>query len=147
MLIEVADTVVSTELFERKFVCDLQSCKGACCIEGDSGAPLQLEEIDLIEDNLEEILPFLREEGVQSINREGVFYMDQENEPVTTLVGGKECAFVVYEGSDRAMEYVCRNCNKKEQCEGICGHAQVGGRDHLAGSVQGQFCSFSSKGH
>ena len=59
MLVEIAHTVVSTELFERKFVCDLQACRGACCIEGDSGAPLQLEEIDLIEDNLEEILPFL----------------------------------------------------------------------------------------
>ena len=97
MLVEIADTVVSTELFERKFVCDLQACRGACCIEGDSGAPLQLEEIDLIEDNLEEILPFLREEGVEAINRDGVFYMDQENEPVTSLVGGKECAFVVYD--------------------------------------------------
>ena len=97
MLVEIRNTVVSTELFERHFVCDLNACKGACCVEGDSGAPLLIEEVSAIEDNLDEILPFLREEGIKAIEQNGVFYVDEDNEPVTTLVNGKECAFVVYD--------------------------------------------------
>lgn len=97
MLIEVKDAVVSTQIFERKFVCDLNACKGACCIEGDAGAPLTFEEIDLLEDNLEHILPFMRPEGVAEVERAGVFYIDDENEPVTALINGGECAFVYFD--------------------------------------------------
>ena len=97
MLIEVGSHLVSTQLFERKFVCDLNVCKGACCVEGNSGAPLQLEEIDLIEDNLEQIESFMREEGKRAVRESGVFYMDEDNEPVTTLVNGAECAFVYFD--------------------------------------------------
>ena len=97
MLIEVGSHLVSTQLFERKFVCDLNACKGACCVEGNSGAPLQLEEIDLIEDNLEQIESFMREEGKRAVRESGVFYMDEDNEPVTTLVNGAECAFVYFD--------------------------------------------------
>jgi hypothetical protein len=60
MLIEVKDKIVSTQIFEKKFVCDLNACKGACCVEGDAGAPLTLEEVDLLEENLDEILPYMR---------------------------------------------------------------------------------------
>ena len=52
MLLEIQDKIVSLDLFEKKFVCDLSACKGACCIEGDSGAPLTFEEVSIIEDNL-----------------------------------------------------------------------------------------------
>lgn len=97
MLIEIGQTVVSTEVFDRRFVCDLIACKGACCVEGDSGAPLQFEEIDLLEENLEHVLPFLQDAGKEAIAASGVFYMDEDNEPVTTLVNGKECAFVVFD--------------------------------------------------
>lgn len=97
MLIEIQNHIVSTELFEQKFVCDLQACKGACCVEGDAGAPLTLEEVDLLEENLQEILPFMRKEGIESVDKTGVFYMDEDNEPVTTLVDGKECAFVYFD--------------------------------------------------
>ncbi len=97
MLIEVEDKVVSTQIFERKFVCDLNSCKGACCIEGDAGAPLTIEEVSIIEEDLESIKPYMRAEGIQAVEQDGVFYMDQDNEPVTTLVNGKECAFVYFD--------------------------------------------------
>jgi hypothetical protein len=99
MLIEVGSHLVSTQLFERKFVCDLNACRGACCVEGNSGAPLQLEEIGLIEDNLEQIEPYMREEGKLAVQKSGVFYMDEENEPVTTLVNGAECAFVYFDNN------------------------------------------------
>ena len=97
MLVEVKDKVVSTQIFDRKFVCDLSACKGACCIEGDAGAPLTLEEVDILEDNLEVIKPYMRKEGIEAIDKTGVFYMDQDNEPVTTLVNDAECAFVFFD--------------------------------------------------
>lgn len=97
MLVEIGDKVVSTQIFERKFVCDLNACKGACCVEGDAGAPLTLEEVSIIEDDLDAIKPYMREEGLKAVEEQGVFYMDQDNEPVTTLVNGAECAFVYFD--------------------------------------------------
>ncbi len=97
MLIEIKDKVVSLDLFENKFVCDLNACKGACCVEGDCGAPITLEEIDILEDDLEAIKPFMRAEGIAAVDDTGVFYMDRENEPVTTLVNDRECAFVTFD--------------------------------------------------
>jgi hypothetical protein len=97
MLVEVKDKVVSTEIFKRKFVCDLNACKGACCVEGDAGAPLKKEEVSIIEENLEMIKPYMRQEGIEAVKSEGVSYLDQENEPVTTLINGGECAFVFFD--------------------------------------------------
>ena len=97
MLIEVQNKIVSTEIFERKFVCDLKACKGACCIEGDDGAPLEKEEVDIIEENLDKIKPFMRREGVEAVEKGGVSYLDRHDEPVTTLVDQRECAFVFFD--------------------------------------------------
>lgn len=97
MLVEVKDKVISTEVFRRKFVCDLNACKGACCVEGDAGAPLKKEEVTIIEDNLEKIKPYMRPEGIDAVQKQGVSYLDQENEPVTTLINGGECAFVFFD--------------------------------------------------
>lgn len=99
MLIEVKDKVVSTQIFDRKFVCDLGACKGACCIEGDAGAPLTIEEVDVLEENLDVIKPYMRKKGIEAVDKTGVFYMDQDNEPVTTLVNGAECAFVYFDAN------------------------------------------------
>tara|TARA_B110000037_G_scaffold59264_1_gene72439 strand:+ start:132 stop:716 length:585 start_codon:yes stop_codon:yes gene_type:complete len=93
MIIEIGDKLVSEEIFEKEFVCNLGACKGACCVEGDDGAPLTLEEVDLLEENIDAIKPYMTPEGLGSVERTGVFYMDQDNEPVTTLVKGAECAF------------------------------------------------------
>lgn len=97
MLIEVHDKVVSTQIFERKFVCDLNACKGACCIEGDAGAPLSLEEIDILEEELEAIKPYMRPEGLAAVEKSGVFYIDSDGDAGTTLVNEKECAFVFFD--------------------------------------------------
>lgn len=97
MLIEVKDKIISTQIFDRKFVCDLNACKGACCIEGDSGAPVTIEEIDILEENIDAIKPYMRKEGVHAIEESGVFYVDQENDEVTTLINDKECAFVYFD--------------------------------------------------
>ena len=95
MFIEVGPHLVSTQLFEKQFVCDLNSCKGACCIQGNSGAPLTFEEIHLLEESMDSLRPFMSNEGIEAIEKGGVFYMDQENEPVTTLINRGMCAFAI----------------------------------------------------
>ncbi len=95
MYFDVDNLLLEKELFTKKFVCDLNACKGACCVQGDAGAPLTLEEIDIIERDLEEIKPFMTVEGSDVVTNNGVFYMDVENEPVTALIDGGICAFAI----------------------------------------------------
>ncbi len=97
MLVEIEDKIVSTQIFERQFVCDLSACKGACCIEGDNGAPVTTEEVQIIEANLPKIKPFMRPEGIAAVEKNGVAYLDNDLEPATTLVNGAECAFVFFD--------------------------------------------------
>lgn len=94
MIIEIGDKLVSTEIFSKEFVCNLGACKGICCVEGDDGAPLSMEEVNLLEDHIEEIKPFMTDEGKATIEDKGVFYMDRDNEPVTSLNETKECSYV-----------------------------------------------------
>ncbi|MDB4061016.1 DUF3109 family protein [Vicingaceae bacterium] len=101
-MIQVENVLLSEDLFTAHFVCDLSACKGACCIEGDAGAPLAMEEIDFIEESLEAILPFLTPEGKKSIHELGVFTVDTDGDYVTTLNNGKECAFTTYDGNGTA---------------------------------------------
>ena len=96
-MIQVDDVILSEDLFEEYFVCDLTSCKGACCIEGDAGAPLNLEEIDQIEADLDQILPFIPPKGQSTIKAQGVFEVDTDGEYVTPLNNGKECAFTTFD--------------------------------------------------
>jgi hypothetical protein len=102
MLVEIEDKIVSTQIFERQFVCDLNACKGACCIEGNGGAPVTKEEIAIIEANLDKVLPYMRPEGIAAIEAQGVVYEDEDFEPATTLVNGKECAFVYFDQTNTA---------------------------------------------
>jgi len=93
----IDDTLVSDDLFEEKFVCDLGACKGACCVEGESGAPLEVEEIDILERELDKIKPFMNREGIKRVEETGVFTVDFDGEYVTPLVNERECAFVVFD--------------------------------------------------
>ena len=102
MLVQIDNKILSTDLFERKFVCDLNACKGACCIEGDAGAPLTMEEVDILEEILEDLKPYMRPEGIAAVEETGVFYMDMTNEPATTLVNNAECAFVYFDEQQTA---------------------------------------------
>lgn len=92
----IKDTLVSLDLIERYFACDLGVCKGECCIDGDAGAPLTEEEKKEIERNLENIYPLLTPGGRKAVEEEGVGYYDEEEDLVTTLVEGKNCAFTTY---------------------------------------------------
>jgi hypothetical protein len=96
-VIEIEGKLISLDIFQKQFVCDLSKCKGACCVEGDDGAPLTEEEVHWIEEDLDSIKPYMRKEGVEAVDRDGVYYMDADDEPVTTLVNGGECAFVRFD--------------------------------------------------
>lgn len=96
--IQIKNTVVSSEVFEEAFVCDLSKCKGACCVEGDAGAPLEEDEVIILEQEYSTIKPYLRKEGIEAIEQQGTSVLDErDGEPVTPLVQGKECAYVVFD--------------------------------------------------
>lgn len=102
MLVEIQDKIVSTQIFEKQFVCDLSACKGACCVAGDGGAPLTTDEVKIIEQHLPQILPFMRPEGIEAVEQNGVALIDDDFEAETTLVDGNECAFVYYDQNNTA---------------------------------------------
>jgi hypothetical protein len=101
-MIELEDKLLEKELFSKQFVCNLSACKGACCVEGDAGAPLEKEEKKLIEDNLEAIFPYMREKGINKVKKDGVSYKDIDGEEVTSLINDKECAFVFFDEKNTA---------------------------------------------
>ena len=93
----IGNTLVTLDLIERYFVCDLNVCKGQCCIEGDAGAPLLEEEKEKIDKQLNNILPLLTPGGKKAVEENGSAYFDVDGELVTTLVEGCNCAFSVFD--------------------------------------------------
>jgi hypothetical protein len=97
-VIEHRGTLISEDLFEKRFVCDLNACKGACCVEGSSGAPLEADEAELIKQLWPKIKPFIPEPGQQAVAEFGTSVVDEDGDLVTPLVDGvRECAFTVFE--------------------------------------------------
>ncbi len=97
-MVEVGDKVVSLDIIREKFVCDLSKCKGICCVEGESGAPLEDDEVTLLAAEYDKIRPFLRNEGKKAIEQQGTAVLDADQEMVTPLVGGEhECAYAIFE--------------------------------------------------
>jgi hypothetical protein len=96
-MISLDNTLISDDIRDTWFCCNLMHCKGGCCVEGDAGAPIEEEEISLLEDYLEFILPYMLPGGKETVKSLGVFDYDAEGNFVTPLVNGKECAFVYFE--------------------------------------------------
>lgn len=96
-MVQIGDVVVSLDVFKEKFLCDLQACKGACCIEGDAGAPVELDEVEKLEEVLPLIWNELSSEARTVIDKQGVVYVDQEGDLVTSIVNGKDCVFTCYD--------------------------------------------------
>jgi hypothetical protein len=92
-MIEIGRTILSLDIFEKHFVCDLFRCKGACCVEGDSGAPVTEEEADKIRELYPLVKDTLPPKNVEAIEMQGLFYVDQEGDLVTSLVDNRECVF------------------------------------------------------
>ncbi len=96
-MLQIDNTIISLDLLEEQFVCDLSTCKGICCVEGDSGAPLEVEEIQIIEELLPVIWDDLSEKSKDIIKKQGVSYIDEDDEPVTSIVDGRECVFTYFD--------------------------------------------------
>ena len=101
-MIQVDDKIISFDVFEKKFVCDLSACKGACCVEGDAGAPLTDKELDVLPYIYDEVRPYMRTEGILEIEKQGFFVVDSDRDNTTPLVNNKECAFVVFDENKMA---------------------------------------------
>ena len=92
-MVQVDDVILSTDCFTECFCCDLAACRGACCIEGEAGAPVTPEEVMHLEDILDAVRPDLSPEAMAVIDRQGVAYTDADGDLVTSIVDGKDCVF------------------------------------------------------
>jgi hypothetical protein len=122
-MIEVQNTLVHEEVVRENFVCNLNRCKGACCLEGDSGAPLNIDELSILDEIYPKVKPFLTQKGIATIEREGTFVKDFEGDYTTPCVDiNKECAYVIWEngvtkcGIEKAWEIGVINWRKPVSC-------------------------------
>ena len=97
MILDIDNILVSSDVLTEHFACDLEKCHGRCCIEGDAGAPVTIDEIEHIENNLDQVWPLLSAQAQSVIDKQGVAYTDQEGDLVTSIVGGKDCVFTCYD--------------------------------------------------
>jgi len=96
-MLAIGETLVSEELIEKKFVCDLHACKGACCVKGDYGAPLEEKELPILDKIYSEVKPYLTPNGIKAIEKQGKYLLYEKKEWVTPLISGRECAYTVFE--------------------------------------------------
>ncbi len=111
-ILQVGDILISSDILTEMFCCDLSACKGQCCIEGDAGAPVTLDEIGEIEDALDETWSDLSATAQAVIDKQGVAYTDQEGDLVTSIVDGKDCVFTYYDDIE--------DFNTHEPIKGCC---------------------------
>lgn len=95
-ILQVGDVLLSSDIITEKFCCDLEACKGICCVEGDAGAPVTVEEIAELENVVEHIVDDLSPEALKVLEEQGVAYTDQEGDLVTSIVNGRDCCFTCY---------------------------------------------------
>ncbi|MBL7856881.1 MAG: DUF3109 family protein [Cyclobacteriaceae bacterium] len=96
-MIKVGDVLVSDDIAEKEFVCNLEKCKGACCVEGDFGAPLEESELAILEEIYPMVKPYLSPEGIQAIEKQGTHTVDDEGELCTPIIDGRECVYAIYD--------------------------------------------------
>ncbi len=119
-ILEVGGILISSEILTECFCCDYEKCKGICCVEGDAGAPVTMDEIAGIEDSLDTAWPMLSASAQSVIDRQGVAYTDKDGDLVTSIVRGKDCVFTCYDGDNClcALEKVFRE-GKTKFCKPI----------------------------
>ncbi|MEM9675013.1 MAG: DUF3109 family protein [Bacteroidota bacterium] len=92
-MIIVGNAVLSDDVKEQFFVCNLKKCQGACCVEGDAGAPLEKEELPILDEIYEDVKPFLTKVGIREIEKQGKYTTDRDNDYVTPIINGRECVY------------------------------------------------------
>ncbi|WP_121964480.1 DUF3109 family protein [Myroides sp. N17-2] len=96
-MFQIGKTIVSEDVLEKEFVCNLSACKGECCIDGDAGAPVEDGEVEILRSVYDKVKPFLRPEGIAAIEEQGTSVYGDDEEYETPLIEGGECAYVIYE--------------------------------------------------
>ena len=96
-MIVIGNTVVSDDIADKFFVCELSKCKGACCVEGDLGAPLEVDELLMLEQVYDKVKPYMSKEGVKAVEEQGLYIKDWEGDFSTTTIGDRECAYAIWE--------------------------------------------------
>lgn len=112
-MLQIDETLVSLDIIEESFLCNLQACKGECCVEGDSGAPVEKEEFAALKKILPEVWDDLSPEAQAIINRQGVVYIDTDGDMVTSIVNDKDCVFTYYDENN-----ICKCAIEKAYKEG-----------------------------
>lgn len=102
-MFQLGNTIVSEEIIEKDFVCNLSACKGACCIDGDAGAPLEQSETEILKDIYPKIKHLLRPEGIAAIEQQGTYIVTEFNEFETPLIDGADCAYVIFDKKGTAL--------------------------------------------
>jgi hypothetical protein len=95
-MFQIGKTIVSEDIIEKDFLCNLSACGGACCVDGDAGAPLDKEEAKILEEMYPKIKPFLRKEGIAEIEKQGTSITSEWGELETPLINNADCAYVIY---------------------------------------------------
>lgn len=113
-MFQLGKTIVSEEVIENDFVCNLHACKGACCIDGEAGAPLDKEETEILERIYPKVKPFLRPEGIAAIEAQGTFVRTEDGELETPLIDGADCAYVIFDDQGTALCGIEEAYNKGE---------------------------------
>src|SRR5215218_4613414 len=96
-MIKVGEVLVSDDIKTVEFVCHLEKCKGACCVEGDLGAPLEDDELDVMKEIQSKVMPYLTTEGQAAIKKQGPYILDEDGDYSTPTIGGRECAYSHYD--------------------------------------------------
>lgn len=102
-MFQLGKTIVSEDVIGKEFLCNLSACKGACCIDGDAGAPLNKEETKILEDIYPKVKPFLRQEGIDAIEAQGTFVTTEDGDLETPLINGADCAYVIFDENNIAL--------------------------------------------
>ena len=97
-MFQLGKTIVSEDILEKEFVCNLSACHGACCVGGDAGAPLSKAETKILEEIYTKVKPFLRPEGIAVIEAQGTWRIGTDGDFETPLIDEKDCAYVIYDG-------------------------------------------------
>jgi len=113
-MVQIDDKLISLDIFERHFICDLPKCMGACCVEGESGAPLEDEETVILESILPKVKPLLSQKALEEIDRKGAWEVDMDGDKVTPIINGKECVYAYFDDKG-----VCKCSIEKLYNEGL----------------------------
>ena len=96
-MLEIDQKLISLDIIDKEFACDLKKCKGNCCVFGDSGAPLEPEEIEIIKNHFEKIKPYMTARGIEEIEKQGFSVIDKDHDTVTPLIDNLACAYISYD--------------------------------------------------